>query len=59
MSSREPNNKPKHILKKYEVPLSWGLLVNIGDELKLVQQPTWIDALEGARLAILQKIAMK
>ena len=47
---------PEHILKKYEVPLGWGLLMKAGNGLTLIQQPTWIEATDGARLAVLQKM---
>lgn len=50
---------PDHILKKYELPLGWGNLVKDGEGLKLVQAPSWLDASEGARLGVLQRISLK
>lgn len=46
------------ILADYELPLNWGLLVKKGDSLELRRKPRWIEANEGSRLAVLQRIAM-
>lgn len=49
----------KGLIKEYELPLNWGLLVSIGDGLELCRKPMWIDCSEGSRLAILQRLATK
>lgn len=48
---------PKNILKNYELPLNWGLLVENGDELELVRKPMWLESTEGSLLGVLQRIA--
>jgi len=45
------------ILVDYEMPLHWGLLAKKENVLELVVKPVWQNVSEGARLAILQRIA--
>lgn len=48
------------IVKDYELPPGWGLLVLRGDgALHLRVKPVWHEAGEGTRLALLQRIAAK
>ena len=46
------------IITNYELPLNWGLLVQRGESLEVVSKPVWQDSPEGARLSILQRIAL-
>lgn len=46
------------LIRNYELPLGWGWLVKNGNVLELRQKPIWNDIEEGARLSILQRIAM-
>jgi hypothetical protein len=47
------------IIADHELPLRWGLLVKIGNILDLRRKPMWLEAHEGLRLTVLQKIAVK
>jgi len=45
------------IIKNYELPLNWWLLVQKGDALEVMSKPVWQHSSEGARLGVLQAIA--
>jgi hypothetical protein len=46
------------ILKVHEVPLHWGLLVRVGESLRLEKLPVWQDVPVPTRLELLQRIAL-
>lgn len=48
----------ENIFENYELPPGWGHLIKAGDSLQLVRKPVWHEAAEGARLAVLQRLAM-
>lgn len=46
------------VLDAHEVPEGWGLLVRAGEMLELVRTPARLEATVGARLALLQAVAL-
>lgn len=46
-----------NIFAEAEVPAGWGLLVRVGDELRLARAPADLDAMTAQRLALLESIA--
>ena len=48
---------PNDLIRLSEVPLGWGLLTAMEEQLTLVRKPVWHESEEGARLRVLQRIA--
>ena len=46
------------IFAEAEVPAGWGLLVRRGEALELARRPVWAEPAEGARVALLENIAL-
>jgi hypothetical protein len=49
---------PNDLFRNAEAPAGWGVLVEMNGALELAQKPAWHDNLEGARVRLLQRIAI-